>query len=221
MKLSEILAQREKSKESTSTDSTATSVAKKLPTGNIIKVVRTRETPNPGALQYVLNAQVLDNGNKSYTSKSECANDEMALAIFALGDIQSVFIMQNFITVTKTGSTYFGPLKDKVWKTIDRLVKIYPADATAPKIDLDVERFASFSNADKMKAVEMVLDRSIRANLAKDGGGVELKGVEGNTVKILYQGACGSCPTSSTGTLQYIQGQLRQQLDPKLEVKSV
>jgi len=215
MKLSEILAEREKKKESP-----ASSATKEKKTNNI-KVVRTRETPNPGALQYVLNAQILDNGNKSYSSKSECADDEMASEIFALGDIQSVFIMQNFITVTRTGSTYFGPLKDKIWKTIDRLVEVYPSDETAPKIDLDVENFASFSNQEKMQAVEMVLNRSIRANLAKDGGGVELKAIEGNTVKILYQGACGSCPTSSTGTLQYIQGQLRQQLHPDLEVKPV
>jgi len=220
MKLSEILAAREKSKAPTSTE-TKTPTATKTASNNIIKVVRTRETPNPGALQFVLNAQILDNGNKSYASKSDCGNDEMAQEIFALGDIQSVFVMQNFVTVTKTGSTYFGPLKDRVWKTIDRLVKIYPADALAPKIDLDVNNFTSFSNKEKMQAVEMVLDRSIRANLAKDGGGVELKAVEGNIVKILYQGACGSCPTSSTGTLQYIQGQLRQQLHPDQEVKSV
>jgi NFU1 iron-sulfur cluster scaffold homolog, mitochondrial len=219
MKLSEILAAREKEKATASPAKTPT--ATKTASNNIIKVVRTRETPNPGALQFVLNAQILDNGNKSYASKSDCANDEMAKEIFALGDIQSVFIMQNFVTVTKTGSTYFGLLKDRVWKTIDRLVKIYPADAMAPKIELDVNNFTSFSNKEKMQAVEMVLDRSIRANLAKDGGGVELKAVEGNTVKILYQGACGSCPTSSTGTLQYIQGQLRQQLHPDLVVKSV
>ena len=67
----------------------------------------------------------------------------------------------------------------------------------------------------------MVLNRSIRTNLAKDGGGVELKGIEGNEVSIHYQGACGSCPTSTSGTLKYIQGQLREQLHPELTVKSV
>jgi len=44
---------------------------------------------------------------------------------------------------------------------------------------------------------------------------------EGNEVSIHYQGACGSCPTSTSGTLQYIQTQIRQQLHPKLTVKSV
>ncbi|SVD59448.1 uncharacterized protein METZ01_LOCUS412302, partial [marine metagenome] len=91
----------------------------------------------------------------------------------------------------------------------------------ATKINIDVEKFLSLTDHEKLDAVEMVLNRSIRKNLAQDGGGVEVKGIDGNIVKILYQGACGSCPTSSTGTLQYIQTQLRQQLHQDLEVRSV
>ena len=81
--------------------------------------------------------------------------------------------------------------------------------------------FPALSKEDQLKAIEMVLDRSIRANLARDGGGVEVKGFEDNVVKIEYHGACGSCATSSTGTLQFIQGQLKQQLDSSLKVKPV
>ncbi|QPJ66496.1 MAG: NifU family protein [Candidatus Nitrohelix vancouverensis] len=217
MKLSEILAQREKKSETPKT--TAAKPAK--PSNKVIKVIRTRETPNPNALQFVLNAQILDVGNKSYSTLSESESDPMGKAIFELEDIQNVYVMQNFVTVTKSGASYWGPLKDKVWKTIDQWVEVYPEEVVAEKLDVDVENFMKFSVEDKLKAVEMVLNRSIRSNLAKDGGGVELKGIDGNTVKILYQGACGSCPTSTTGTLKYIQDQLRQQIHMSLEVKSV
>ena len=67
----------------------------------------------------------------------------------------------------------------------------------------------------------MVLDRSIRVNLAKDGGGVDLKGLEGNEILIHYQGACGNCPSSTSGTLQFIEKQFKQQLHPDLKVRSV
>ena len=77
------------------------------------------------------------------------------------------------------------------------------------------------SDEEKINAIEMVLNRSIRTNLTQDGGGVEVKGIEGNNVKIHYQGACGSCPTSTTGTLQYIQTPLKQQLHQDLTVQSV
>ena len=77
------------------------------------------------------------------------------------------------------------------------------------------------NHEDKLKAIEAVLDRSIRANLARDGGGVEVKGLEENTILIHYEGACGSCATAATGTLQFIQQQLQHQLDSSLEVKPV
>ena len=51
--------------------------------------------------------------------------------------------------------------------------------------------------------------------------GVDLKGLEGNEVQIHYQGACGDCPSSLTGTLQHIDRLIKQQLDADLTVKSV
>ena len=128
--------------------------------------------------------------------------------------------MDNFVTVTKKDDVSWNPLKDQIWKVIDSNVTLYKSKAAA-KLNIDVEKFLSLSNHEKLDAVGMVLDRSIRKNLAQDGGGVEVKGIDGNVINILYQGACGSCPTSSTGTLQYIQTQLRQQLHQDLEVKSV
>ena len=74
---------------------------------------------------------------------------------------------------------------------------------------------------EKLKAVEMVLNRSVRSSLAKDGGGVDLMGIDGNVVKIHYQGACGDCPSSTSGTLQYIERLIQQQLHSDLVVKSV
>ena len=98
---------------------------------------------------------------------------------------------------------------------------LYQAEGKVQLGEVDVVNFANLSNEKKLQGIEMVLNRSIRTNLAQDGGGVELKGIEGNEVSIHYQGACGSCQTSTTGTKKYIEAQIRQQLHPKLTVKSV
>ncbi len=52
-------------------------------------------------------------------------------------------------------------------------------------------------------------------------GGVEVKGMEGNTLRIQYHGACGGYATSTTGTLKYIETQLKQQLHSDLTVQPV
>ena len=109
MKISEILAIQEKMK-------AKSGLAKKpkpkaLPnTKKALKVVRTKETPNPNALQFVINAVVLDNGKISFTSKKEAEGDKMAEALFERPGVLSVFVMDNFVTVTKDEKTSWVPL---------------------------------------------------------------------------------------------------------------
>tara|TARA_Y100001934_G_scaffold104811_1_gene128923 strand:+ start:798 stop:1460 length:663 start_codon:yes stop_codon:yes gene_type:complete len=220
VKISEVLAIQAKLNEKTE----AKSKPKPKSKPNLkkaLKVVRTRETPNPNSLQFVVNAVILDHGNASFSSKEEAKGDKMAAALFEKPGVINVYVMENFITVTKDDKTSWVPLKDRVWKTIDDTVTIYQSEEKIQLSEVDVVNFQKLDNDKKLQGIEMVLNRSIRTNLAKDGGGVELKGIEGNEVSIHYQGACGSCPTSTSGTLKYIQGQLREQLHPDLTVKSV
>ena len=220
MKISEVLAIQAKVNEKTAAKSKPKPKAKPN-LKKALKVVRTRETPNPNALQFVINAVILDNGNISFANKEEAKDDKMAAALFKKPGIINVYVMENFITVTKDDKTSWIPLKDRVWKSIDDTVTVYQSEKKVQLSGVDVVNFAKLDNEKKLQGIEMVLDRSIRTNLAKDGGGVELKGIEGNEVSIHYQGACGSCPTSTSGTLKYIQGQLREQLHPELTVKPV
>ena len=220
MKISEVLAIQAKLNEKTAAKPKPK--AKARPNlKKALKVVRTRETPNPNALQFVINAVILDHGNVSFASKVEAKEDKMATALFEKPGVINVYVMENFVTVTKDDKTSWAPLKDRVWKTIDDTVVVYQSEEKIQLSAVDVVNFSKLDNEKKLQGIEMVLNRSIRTNLAKDGGGVELKGIEGNEVSIHYQGACGSCPTSTSGTLKYIQGQLREQLHPELTVKSV
>ena len=221
MKLSEVLALQKEKKKGNGAAAKQRPKAQPVSGANsAVKVVRTRETPNPSALQFVLNSQILEHGNLSYETVEDCGDDKLGKVLFEKRGVKTVYIMDNFVTVTKEDNADWSPLKDQVWKAIDANVTLYKSKA-ATKLNVDVEKFLSLSNDEKLDAVEMVLNRSIRKNLAQDGGGVEVKEIDGNVVKILYQGACGSCPTSSAGTLQYIQTQIRQQLHKDLEVKSV
>ncbi len=220
MKISEVLAIQEKMKQA-NTPAKKPKAKARPDIKKVLKVVRTKETPNPNALQFVINAVILDHGNISFADKKEAEGDKMAAALFEKPGILSVFVMDNFVTVTKDEKTSWVPLKDRVWKTIEATVTLYQAEGKTQLSEVDVINFAKLDDAKKLQGIEMVLNRSIRTNLAQDGGGVELAGIKGNEVSIHYQGACGSCPTSTSGTLQYIQTQIRQQLHPDLTVKSV
>ena len=83
---------------------------------------------------------------------------------------------------------------------------------------IDREAFPNLPNNEKESIIESLMDEIIRPALANDGGGLEVIKVERNNVVIKYQGACGSCPSSTGGTLAAITKALKGYCDPNLEV---
>ena len=83
---------------------------------------------------------------------------------------------------------------------------------------IDRETFPNLPDSEKAVIIDSLFDEIIRPALANDGGGLELLAIEGNEVKIKYQGACGTCPSSTGRTLAAIQRALQNYLDPELVV---
>ncbi|WP_324611096.1 MULTISPECIES: NifU family protein [Moorena] len=68
--------------------------------------------------------------------------------------------------------------------------------------------------------VETVLDE-MRPYLIADGGNVELVELDGPTVKLRLQGACGSCPSSTMTLRMGIERRLREFIPEIAEVEQV
>ena len=68
--------------------------------------------------------------------------------------------------------------------------------------------------------VEEVLDK-IRPALIKDGGNVELVGVDDGTVKLKLVGACAGCPMSTLTLKNGIERILKQEIPEVKEVVAV
>jgi len=77
------------------------------------------------------------------------------------------------------------------------------------------------SDDPRLLQINEILDEKVRPALMGDGGYLEIIGLSEHTLSIRYQGACGSCPSSLTGTLMAIEGMLKQEVDPELEVIAV
>jgi Fe-S cluster biogenesis protein NfuA len=74
-----------------------------------------------------------------------------------------------------------------------------------------------FKMQDKVKEV---LDK-VRPYLVRDGGNVELVGVEGGTVKVKLVGACAGCPMSKLTLKNGIEKILKQEIPEVKEVVAV
>ena len=120
--------------------------------------------------------------------------------------------MDKFVTIEKAKDTNWGQIQKpfiEFLKTFD--VNLIPAENEVIKNE---------NESELLKKVNEILNQRVRPYLASDGGGLEVLGVEGHKVMIRYQGACGSCPSSISGTLAAIEGLLRRDLNPAIEVVS-
>ena len=80
----------------------------------------------------------------------------------------------------------------------------------------------NLSGADKerLDKINAILDEQVRPYLQGDGGDLYVMGLDGNRLMVHYQGACGSCPSSISGTLAGIEN-LVKQIEPDIEVVAV
>ena len=61
----------------------------------------------------------------------------------------------------------------------------------------------------RLDTINIMLDEEVRPYLQSDGGDLHVLGLDGNKLSVHYQGACGTCPSSISGTLRGIQNMLR------------
>jgi len=179
-------------------------------------------TPNPRSMKFILNQTVLDEGSKTIEEGGLQEVDTFAYNMFALDIVEMIYLRENFVSVTLSSADLWVIFKDKVKNIIEADIGKYEegdneVSASILK-DFDMETYHQLSDDEKVIIVEAVLDESVRPALANDGGGLEVIEVDGQIVRIRYQGACGGCPSSTGGTLRVIQNHLRSQLDPNIKV---
>ena len=76
------------------------------------------------------------------------------------------------------------------------------------------------ADQERLDRINELLDEQIRPYLQGDGGDLYVTGLEGNTLSVHYQGACGSCPSSLSGTLAGIEN-LVKSIEPDIQVVAV
>ncbi len=174
-----------------------------------------QSTPNPNALKFVLNIPVRTDGKVTYRSAEECKDNPLAQAIFTIEHVSEVYFFDNYITVTQNGEGDWEVLEEKVRKTILEKIKDHDPNfkvAEAPKP-------VAAGNSPDLEKINAILDQTIRPALQMDGGDLDIVELAGNVLKVNYQGACGSCPSSSMGTLKAIENILRDEYNPEIVVE--
>lgn len=183
------------------------------------KISDIEETPNPNAVKFILREAVSNGVARQYGSADLAENDALAKSLFDVGHVVSVFYMDKMITVEKDDEGDWDELLPALAVPIRAAEAVNGAAAAAAAVGGPIAVVAS--DDPRLLQINEILDEKVRPALMGDGGYLEIIGLSEHTLSIRYQGACGSCPSSLTGTLMAIESMLKQEVDPELEVIAV
>ncbi len=187
------------------------------------KIADIQETPNPNAVKFILKEPVSHGTSHSFKSPEDGADDKLARSLFDIGNVLSVFYMDKMLTVEKTDEAEWDELLPELAVPIRAAdaVQVTNGNGKSAAASVGGSIAAAASDDPKLSQINGLLDERIRPYLAGDGGWLEVLELEDNTLKIRYEGACGSCPSSMTGTLMAIENMIKEEIDPEISVVAV
>jgi len=186
------------------------------------KIADIQETPNPNAVKFILKEPVSHGTSHSFKTAESAENDPLAKGIFEIGEVVSVFYMDKMITVEKTDDAEWDEVLPSLAVPIRaaEAVQVKPAAKSAAAA-VGGAIGAAAGGDPQLREIEALLDERIRPYLAGDGGWLEIVDLAENQLSIRYEGACGSCPSSLTGTLMAIENMIREEIDPEISVVAI
>ncbi|MDQ3130298.1 MAG: NifU family protein [Acidobacteriota bacterium] len=188
------------------------------------KIADIQETPNPNAVKFILKEAVSHGTSHSFDSPEKALDDKLAKSLFDIGDVVSVFYMDKMITVEKTDETDWDEILPNLAVPIRAAESVQSSNGNGngskngAGAAVGGAIAAALSDDPIIAQINELLDERIRPFLASDGGWLEILSLENKVLKIRYQGACGSCPSSLTGTLMAIENMIKEEIDPEIEV---
>ena len=126
-------------------------------------------------------------------------------------------ILQILVQIHLQLVVIWDELEEKIRATI--LDKIKDHDPNFTYQEPESLKPVQVQSSPEMDQINSILDQTVRPALQMDGGDIQLISYDDKTLKVFYQGACGSCPSASMGTMKAIENILRDQFDPEIVVE--
>ncbi len=200
-----------------------TNSPKKIPV-----TVYAESTPNPGVLKFVANKPLVD-GTFEFKNIDEAKNAPLAQALFHFSFIKEVFISANYVSVSKYDIVEWQEVSLELREFIRTFIEegkqiLNDAILTEVKKDTPIGEKETPALDDFSQKIVEILNEYVKPAVASDGGNIAFQSFdkESKTVKVILQGACSGCPSSTITLKNGIETMLKDMLnDDDLRVEAL
>ena len=193
-------------------------------------------TPNPSTMKFGTNKS-LTNTDVEYVNIEEASKSSpLAKALFGFSFVKEVFISENYISITKFDIVEWNDVYSEIRNFISSylqdnktIIKELPkSNSTLNKPKEKEDDIINFEGTSaKIIAIlddsflqysSSFLNEYIRPAVASDGGNIAFKSYNEETkiVKVVLQGACSGCPSSTITLKNGIETMLQEMLPNKI-----
>lgn len=177
--------------------------------------IYTEANPNPNSLKFCVEFPLVSD-SVDFANPTSAANCPLAVDLFRFSFVKRVFISSNFITITKAD--------DIDWEDITPMIKslIKGSLEEGKPLFIEIPKNASFdsdpNDSEVVVKIKSLLDEYIRPAVEQDGGAINFSSFDNGVVKVLLQGSCSGCPSSTVTLKSGIENLLKRMIP---EVKEV
>jgi len=191
----------------------------------LIVSIYTEATPNPESMKFVLNRMLLPQNSIDFRTPADAEGiSPMASALFSdFQYVKGVFIMNNFVTITKTAELEWF----EIIPELREYIRNYLAEEKPVVIAEAIEQYItshpsgnpnliSENDSEIVKKIKGMLTKYVQPAVEMDGGSIVFRDFKDGIVTLGMQGSCSGCPSSTVTLKSGIEGLLKRMV-PEVE----
>ncbi|MGY8886075.1 MAG: NifU family protein [Flavobacteriales bacterium] len=184
-------------------------------------------TPNPSVMKFVANKPLAD-GIFEFKNIDEALNAPLATALYSFPFVKEIFISANYVSVMKYNVAEW----QEISMEIREFIRVYIEDGK-PILNDEIllkenqNKSSNISDDQATKTEEYsdieneiisILDEYIKPAVASDGGHIAFDSFDepSKTVRVILQGACSGCPSSTITLKNGIETMLKEMLNGRV-----
>ncbi|MEY4875385.1 MAG: hypothetical protein RI955_1364 [Bacteroidota bacterium] len=184
---------------------------------SLIIDIYTEATPNPETLKFVVNKVLYENKSADFQNVAAASNAPLAMDLFGFPFVKGVFIMNNFVTITKHPETIW----EDIMPSLKAFIKKYVQDDRPIILDIAENKSAEpLKGEEVITKIKEVLENYVKPAVEMDGGAIQYKNFdeEEGRLSVVLQGSCSGCPSSMITLKSGIENLMKRMVP---EVKEV